>query len=487
MKNYIKVLSLSVILLFTEIGFSQTYKIVDTDVIDHYNNNSVISAPTTTQPFYGQDACYNGHQPSYTNNGDGTVTDNVTGLMWEQDMGSKISYTDAFIKASNSTLGGHTDWRVPTIKELYSLALFTGRCFGDYAMYKFIDTNYFNQPIGNTAIGEREIDAQTWSSTQYAGLTMNGDSTVFGYNFVDGRLKGYPKYDPPTFTTPKTMYFRMVRDNPQYGINNFNDNGDGTISDNATELMWQQADDGTTRNWKNSLSYCENLSLSGYTDWRLPNAKELHSIVDYTRCPDATNSPAIDLLFSCSTFNNPNGDLSYGYYWTSSPLMDGPNPYSDAVYICFGEAQGQMQSPPNSQNYVLFDTHGAGAQRNDPKKQASGTTYPTYWGPQGDIVYVDNYARCVRDDNGASSLIKEPNIYCNVYPNPVSKLVKIESNETIEKVIFYNLIGEKIIESRIHQKKKNIITSELTPGKYLIKIILENGDKFNKEIIVSKF
>ena len=43
MKNYIKVLSISIISLFTATGFSQTYKIVDTDVIDYYNNNSVIS------------------------------------------------------------------------------------------------------------------------------------------------------------------------------------------------------------------------------------------------------------------------------------------------------------------------------------------------------------------------------------------------------------------------------------------------------------
>ena len=53
---------------------------------------------------------------------------------------------------------------------------------------KFIDTNYFIQPIGNTSIGEREIDAQTWSSTQYTGLIMNGAEAVFGFNFVDGRF-----------------------------------------------------------------------------------------------------------------------------------------------------------------------------------------------------------------------------------------------------------------------------------------------------------
>ncbi len=387
-----------VTLLYSFLSFSQVnYPIVDTDVSDYFDNSSIIASPTSGQSFYGQDAQYSGNQPSYTNNGDGTITDNVTGLMWEQDMGIKISYPDAFTKAANSNLGGYSDWRVPTIKELYSLANFTGRCFGDNAMFMFIDTNYFIQPIGNTSIGEREIDAQTWSSTQYVGLTMGGDTTVFGYNFVDGRLKGYPKYNPPTFTTLKTMYFRLVRGNTQYGENNFSDNGNGTISDDATELMWQQADDGITRDWENSLSYCEGLSLGGHIDWRLPNAKELHSIVDYSRCPDVTSSAAIDPLFSCTSFNDPYGNPGqYGYYWTSSPLMDGPNPYTDAVYICFGEAQGQMEAPPNSGNYVLRDTHGAGAQRND-TKTGLAANYPQYHGPQGDVVYVFNYSRCVRD------------------------------------------------------------------------------------------
>lgn len=43
----------------------------------------------------------------------------------------------------------------------------------------------------DTSIGEREIDAQEWSSTKYVGVTMNHNETVFGVNFIDGRIKGY--------------------------------------------------------------------------------------------------------------------------------------------------------------------------------------------------------------------------------------------------------------------------------------------------------
>jgi hypothetical protein len=365
------------------------YPIVSTNQTAFYSNTEEISVPSFGDSFYGQDGTYNENTPSYTDNGDGTITDNVTGLMWEHEMGDKISYDAAFDKAEASVLGNHNDWRVPTIKEIYSLIVFTGQVSGAEAVSMFIDTDCFIQPLGNTDIGEREIDAQTWSRTQYAGLTMGSDVTVFGVNFIDGRIKGYPKYNPRS-GEENTMYFRMVRGNTSYGINDFNGNGDGTVSDNATGLMWQQSDDGNTRDWENALSYSENLSLGDHSDWRLPNAKELQSIVDYSRCPDVTNSAAIDPVFGATTFNDPEGNSGqYGYYWTGTSHLDGSNPFSSAVYIAFGKAQGEM-------NGNLMDVHGAGAQRSDPKS-GNSADYPEYWGPQGDVRYVYNYVRCVRD------------------------------------------------------------------------------------------
>ncbi|QXP65509.1 DUF1566 domain-containing protein [Polaribacter sp. AHE13PA] len=365
------------------------YPIVDTEETTFYTDVNTISSVSIHEDFYGQDANYTGNQPSYTNNGDGTITDNVTGLMWEKDMGEKISYETAFTKAEQATLGEYNDWRVPTLKELYSLILFTGQVEGQKAVAFFINTNYFNQPLGNINIGEREIDAQTWSSTTYVGLTMNGDETVFGVNFVDGRIKGYPKYKAGT-ETPNTMYFRMVRGNMDYGKNNFIDNGDGTISDTATGLMWQKSDNGIGMDWKTSLSYSENLELANYSDWRLPNAKELQSIVDYSRSPQTTNSPAIDPIFETTAINDPNNNSGqYPYFWTGTTHLDGVTPYSGAVYIAFGEGQGKMEG-------VLMDVHGAGCQRSDPKS-GNADNYPDYFGPQGDVRYVYNYVRSVRN------------------------------------------------------------------------------------------
>ncbi|WP_199269597.1 DUF1566 domain-containing protein [Formosa sp. L2A11] len=391
MKNHIKngVVTLSMCLVTVYSVVAQiTYPIVDTGVTEFYSNNSVISEPHVGDDFYGQDATYTGNQPSYTDNGNGTITDNITGLMWEKDMGEKMTYEASFSKSEKSNLGGYSDWRVPTIKELYSLIQFTGQVKGAKSNTLFIDTTYFNQPLGNTNIGEREIDAQTWSSTKYVGVTMHGDETVFGVNFIDGRIKGYPTFKKRTHSE-NTMYFRMVRGNTDYGKNKFIDNGDGTVSDYATGLMWQKADDGTARDWEASLVYSEHLELAGHSDWRLPNAKELQSIVDYSRSPQTTNSPAINPIFSTTEIKDPEGKSGqYPFFWTSTTHLDGVNPNSGAVYIAFGEGQGKMRNQ-------LMDVHGAGCQRSDPKS-GNKNQYPKYFGPQGDVRYVYNYVRGVR-------------------------------------------------------------------------------------------
>lgn len=365
-----------------------TYKIVDTGLSQYFSDSKTLSKVSVGEDFYGQDANYNGYQPSYKDNGDGTVTDNVTGLMWQKDMAEKMSYSEAVSYANSSKLGGYDDWRIPNIKELFSLIQYSGKAGGEKADVLFIDTDYFDQPLGDTSIGEREIDAQVWSDTAYVGTTMRGDATRFGVNFVDGRIKGYSQKDPKT-KKDNEMYFRLVRGNTDYGENIFVDNGDGTISDLATGLMWQASDDGKTRDWKDALAYAEGLKLAGHDDWRLPNAKELQSIVDYTRSVQTTDSPAIDKVFTLTRFTDEKGDGNYGFYWTGTTHMDGMNPAKEAAYVSFGEAIGKM-------NGTVMDVHGCGAVRSDPKS-GDKSAYPTYLGPQGDIRYVYNYVLVVRD------------------------------------------------------------------------------------------
>jgi len=107
----------------------------------------------------------------------------------------------------------------------------------------------------------------------------------------------------------------------------FTDNGDGTVTDNNTGLMWQQAtadinkdnviDDNDKRNWQEAKNECENLSFAGYSDWRLPSLFELTTIVDYDRF-----NPAINSVFSCES----------SYYWSSGSYTNGA---SSAWFVNF--------------------------------------------------------------------------------------------------------------------------------------------------------
>lgn len=394
---------------------SLSYPIVDTGQTTFFDNTTTLSTTPSSpsDPFYGEDAQYNGNQPAYRDNGDGTITDLNTGLMWVQARGDKVSWADAVAGAATSTVGGYTDWRMPTIKELYSLINYNGKSgTTDATSIPYIDTNYFGFAFGDTnpnistaTIGNRVIDGQDWSATQYVSTTMNDAETVFGVNFIDGRIKGYPVYDPAT-GDPNTKYVRYVRGNPDYGKNQFVDNGDGTITDQATGLMWAQDDSGKGMDWETALAWVQQQNSAnylGYSDWRLPNAKELQSIVDYSRSPDTTGSAAIDPLFNCTQITNEGGMADYPFYWTSTTHLENMG----AVYVAFGRALGWMQSPTSSY-YVLYDVHGAGAVRSDPKS-GSPTDYPlgtdingnTVYGrgPQGDVIRIDNFVRLVRDAN----------------------------------------------------------------------------------------
>jgi hypothetical protein len=321
--------------------------------------------------------------------------------MWVRARGTKMTWDTAVAGAGTNRTGGYADWRMPTIKELYSLIQFSGvngTSMTSTAGYiPFIDTNYFGFAYGSGVGSERVIDCQDWSATPYVSTTMNGDVTIFGVNFADGRIKGYPKYVPGSEgTVGQVMHVRYVRDNPSYGTNHFSANGDGTVTDLATALMWSQADSGTGMSWSNALAWVQARNATnylGYNDWRLPNAKELESIVDYTRSPVTAGSAAIDPIFGCTAITNEGGASDYPFYWAGTTHLDG-SPTPLGVYVCFGRALGWMQMPPTF-TWQLLDVHGAGAQRSDPKA-GDPVNYPHGRGPQGDVVRINNFVRLVR-------------------------------------------------------------------------------------------
>ncbi|MCX6927473.1 MAG: DUF1566 domain-containing protein [Verrucomicrobia bacterium] len=230
----------------------------------------------------------------------------------------------------------------------------------------------------------------------------------------------------------KALFVQCVRGNPGYGTNDFMDGGDGTITDRATGLVWSKADSGKGMNWEAALAWVQARNAEkhlGHDDWRLPNAKELQSLVDYSRSPDTTDSPAIDPIFSCTQITNEIGNADYPYYWTGTThasMVAGGN----AVYIAFGRAAGWptgrpglrggperggpgrggpppggpgMDGPPGfdrpgagTADYHYTDVHGAGSQRSDPKK-GDPAAFPHGRGPQGDVIRIYNFVRLVRD------------------------------------------------------------------------------------------
>jgi hypothetical protein len=142
-------------------------------------------------------------------------------------------------------------------------------------------------------------------------------------------------------------------------------------------------------NWQDALAWTQARNAAnwlGHADWRLPNAKELQSIMDYTRSPATTNSAAMNALFLVT----PISTNEYPYYWTSTTHLDNMG----AVYLCPGRGLGWMQLPPLNQ-WQLYDVHGAGCQRSDPKT-GSASSYPHGLGPQGDVIRIENYVRLVR-------------------------------------------------------------------------------------------
>ncbi len=194
--------------------------------------------------------------------------------------------------------------------------------------------------------GISKQQGQFWTSNfYYVGTTHDGEDTAFGVNHATGHIKGYPIGTDGDGAIGR--YVRAVR-GVDTSVNNFIDNGDGTISDLATGLMWMTDDSDAAVNWDDALSYAENLELAGYDDWRLPNVKELQSIVDYSG-----SFPAIDPTY----FNITTGleDNINCYFWSStSAYFSKQEPeYYYAWYVAFGKAVG-----PDGE-----DIHGAGAVR----------------------------------------------------------------------------------------------------------------------------
>ncbi len=294
----------------------------------------------------GQDGEVVGAGPEYSLDG-GVVTDEISGLMWTAATDfSTFEGADAL--ASGLVAGGYDDWRLPSVSELYTLIDYsgsTGTASPESASapddaVPYVDDSVFDFEY---ASGARYIDVQYLSSTQYVSQVTLSDAqgpvdVFMGVNFADGRIKGYPMSGSGGESEYEVWFVRGA----EAGLS-FTDNGDATVSDDNTGLMWMQEDSGAGMDWPAALEHCEGMELAGLDDWRLPNAHELQSIVDYGRSPDTTDSAAIDPVFESTPILDEEGDLDWPFYWSSTTHKDGVEQWEWAVYVAFGEAKGYGQ------------------------------------------------------------------------------------------------------------------------------------------------
>ncbi len=369
LKTLFVILFFSLFFSMVSIGKAANYNpLPDTGQNDCYDlQGNKITCPSPGENLYGQDANYIGKQQSFTkydnynNTNDSVVLDNNTGLMWlpktvdvnndnKIDEDDKLLWQDAKEYCDNLSYAGFNDWRLPTLFELSTLANY-GRVDPalDNTKFDILSECYYSDTP------EPELSDTMWKMFCF-------------YNGNDGR-------------NWEALYFICVRGDATFN-HNFRDNQDGTISDQATGLMWMKntADvdnDGNSDRvtWDQALSYCENLTLAGYNDWRLPNIRELRSIVDYSQ---GDSNPTIDSKFEVevdddywsSTTNIDTANSA----WTMS-FADGNDGFDQKSYHNYVRCVRSFKSTSNKVSLTVSkDGNGKGTIRSNPPGISCGST-----------------------------------------------------------------------------------------------------------------
>lgn len=204
---------------------------------------------------------------SYTDDKDGTVLDNITQLMWQQTgPTTKYTWEEAVAYCPTLSLGGHTDWRLPSRIELMSLV-------EPGSSSPNINGTYFpGTPLGSfwsiSLVTDQEASG-AWAVGFYNGGTFNAEVT--DSNYVRCLRPAYSAPLPP----PK-----------RYLVNS----SAGTVFDNRTNLTWEvdKTSSSTAYAWTAAIASCSKLG----TGWRLPTVKELLTIVDQSQIGPALNQTA---------------------------------------------------------------------------------------------------------------------------------------------------------------------------------------------------
>jgi|GEM_PF-1837859 len=282
-------------------------------------------------------------EPRFKDNGDGTITDNLTGLMWLKNgdcFGSKSwqeaidTIADLNAHPGNYGCSGYTasyaDWRLPNLNELESLVNLEEKNITKWLNKQGFAGLQEDDYWSSTSSGEDHA----WTVDMQYGDIRGNLGKGGGYYFLP--VRGETALPARVGRTGQgTSYAAGDDGDLQKGVSwpepRFTDYGDGTVTDNLTGLMWlkdagcighhpwQEGIDEIAEFNSNPDSYnCEDYKAS-YSDWYLPNRKELRSLLNY----GISDSGFVDWLNSQGFSNVPIGYLSSttsakntGDYWT---------------------------------------------------------------------------------------------------------------------------------------------------------------------------
>jgi hypothetical protein len=181
-----------------------------------------------------------------------------------------------------------------------------------------------------------------YCSTYLALVPKTGQHVCYKYDGTTGTIacpaEGQPGYGQDGFY--------------QWGVkldistNRFSEWGSDVVQDNLTGLMWAQDGGIPARDWEDALSYCDTLNLGGHTDWRLPNVKELLTLIDY-----GNSNPALPTGYN-GYFTN----IAVASYWSSTTTIHATN-QAWAVHFWAGETK----MPAKTENHRVLPVRGGNA------------------------------------------------------------------------------------------------------------------------------
>jgi hypothetical protein len=229
----------------------------------------------------------------FTDLGNGTVRDDLTGLIWEQTIDSTTrTWADAIANCQELSLDGG-GWTLPTRMELTTI---------------LDDAQTSGARVNATFFKFAAKAGWTWASTPWVVDSRKAVTPPLSWfiNFSAGDSNN------SLDQTAASAYDRCVRvpDAEVLPASHYTITS-GEVTDDYTCLVWQEDGSGTTPtlSWDQAVSYCQSLALNGHT-WRLPSLNELASIVDDV--PSGNVSPAVDH----TAFPNTSSDQ---WYWTGTP------------------------------------------------------------------------------------------------------------------------------------------------------------------------